>query len=123
MAVLIFKLRNVPDDEADDIRALLEQHQLDYYETSAGNWGISSPGIWLKHDSDREQAQQLIDEYQQQRGIAQREAYQQLKSAGQQKTLWQGFRDAPLRFVIYLILAALVAYVSIKPFLSLGASD
>ena len=120
MAVLIFKLRNVPDDEAEDIRALLEEHQLDYYETSAGNWGISSPGLWLKNDSDREQAQQLIDEYQQQRGVAQREAYEQRKQAGEHKTLWQAFHEDPVRFIAYLLLAALVAYVSIKPFLSLG---
>lgn len=120
MAVLIFKLRNVPDDEADDIRALLSEHRLAFYETDAGNWGISSPGIWLKHDSDREQAQQLIATYQQQRGMAQREAYAQLRQAGEHKTLWQAFREAPLRFLAYLLLAALVAYVSIKPFLNLN---
>lgn len=120
MAVLIFKLRNVPDDEADDIRVLLDDHQVEYYETGAGNWGISSPGIWLKNDGDREQAQQLIDEYQQQRSRAQREAYQQRKQAGEHKTLWQAFRDEPLRFIVYLLLAAVVAYFSIKPFLSLN---
>ena len=120
MAVLIFKLRNVPDDEADDIRELLADHQLDYYETDAGNWGISSPGIWLKHNDDKEQAQSLISAYQQERAQQQRSAYQQRKNRGEHKTLWQAFKENPLRFVVFILLAIGVVYVSIKPFLSLG---
>lgn len=51
MSKLLFKLRGVPDDEADEIRALLAEKQIEYYETSAGNWGISLPALWLQDDS------------------------------------------------------------------------
>ncbi|NOX75911.1 MAG: hypothetical protein GXP17_04710 [Gammaproteobacteria bacterium] len=120
MAIQLFSLRNVPDDEAHDIRELLDAQQLDYYETGAGNWGISSPAIWLKNDADQPRARELIDAYQRQRSIDQREHYAQLKQRGQQKTLWATFMEHPLRFVTYLAIVGAVAYFSIKPFLNLG---
>ena len=52
MPVKLFSLRGVPDDEADEIRALLAQHAIDYYETPPGNWGVSMPAIWLPDDSE-----------------------------------------------------------------------
>ncbi len=120
MAIPLFPLRNVPDDEAHDVRELLDAQQLDYYETGAGNWGISSPAIWLKNDADLPRARELIDAYQRQRGIEQREHYAQLKQQGRQKTLWDAFVEHPLRFVMYLAIVGVVAYFSVKPFLHLG---
>ena len=35
MAVLFFNLRGVPQDEADDVRELLQQHDIGFYETDA----------------------------------------------------------------------------------------
>ncbi|MCX7041690.1 MAG: DUF6164 family protein, partial [Gammaproteobacteria bacterium] len=32
MSKLLLNLRNVPDDEADDVRALLDAHGIAYYE-------------------------------------------------------------------------------------------
>ena len=40
MAKLLFDLRDVPDDEADDVRALLDAHGLDYYETKPAAMGL-----------------------------------------------------------------------------------
>jgi len=51
MAVQLFKLKGVPEDEAEDIRNLLTNHYIDHYETPAGNWGISMPAIWLNKES------------------------------------------------------------------------
>jgi hypothetical protein len=34
MTTLLLNLRRVPDDEADEVRALLEQHQILFYETA-----------------------------------------------------------------------------------------
>ena len=65
MAVLIFKLRYVPDDEAQEVRDLLSENAIDFYETSAGVFGISMPGLWIKNKDQTEIARQLIDEYQQ----------------------------------------------------------
>ena len=64
MSKLLFKLRGVPDDEADEIRALLTEKQIEYYETSAGNWGISLPALWLQDDSRYSEAKELLDAYQ-----------------------------------------------------------
>ena len=44
MATLLFRLRHVPDDEADDVRALLEENGIDFYETTPGNWGHLNAG-------------------------------------------------------------------------------
>ena len=48
MAKLLFKMRNVLADEAQDVRELLEDNKIDYFETFAGNWGVSLPAIWVK---------------------------------------------------------------------------
>ena len=67
MPVPVFRLRNVPDDEAEEIRNLLKHNHIDFYETPAGNWGISMPAIWLNDDDQLERAKELIKEYQQHR--------------------------------------------------------
>lgn len=117
MAILIFSLKNVPEDEANDVRELLTANDIDFYETPPGNWGISSPGIWIKESSDSDKARQLIDTYQQQRYVDQREQYQQLKREGRHRTIAAVIRENPLRVIIYLFVAGLVLYVSIKPFI------
>jgi Family of unknown function (DUF6164) len=120
MASLLFSLRMVPDDEAEDIRELLTENNIDFYETSAGNWSISSPGIWAPDNSQLAQAKALISAYQEQRGIEQRALYEQLKSQGQQKTFWVILWQEPLKVVAYISIVALILYFSTKPFLSLG---
>ena len=40
MAMLLFKLNNVPDDEAMDVRQLLDDNGIHYYETDAGRWRV-----------------------------------------------------------------------------------
>lgn len=47
----LMNLRHVPDDEADEIRALFEDHEIRYYETPPSKWGISMGGFWV-HDDD-----------------------------------------------------------------------
>ena len=64
MSKLVFRLRNVPEDEAQDVREILENNDIGYFETSAGNWGISLPAIWINETEEFDQARQLIDEYQ-----------------------------------------------------------
>ena len=67
MARLLFNLRNVPDDEADEVRALLDAHGLDWYETRPGPWGVSAGGLWLRDAGDWPRARGLLDGYQQAR--------------------------------------------------------
>jgi hypothetical protein len=121
MSVLLFRLRNVPDDEADDVRKLLHDNQIEFYETSAGSWGTSTAAIWLKHREELDKARELIDHYQQQRSIDQRNAYEELKKDRKHKTLIDSFRENPLRFIAYLVFIIVILYFSIKPFISLSS--
>ncbi len=120
MAILLFKLNGVPQDEADEIRALLHTHEIDYYETEQGNWGISLAAIWLPDDRQRDQAENLIDEYQRERYRRARQAYEEKKRAGElEGILERAWRD-PVRFILYLLAILAILYLSFLPFIRLA---
>lgn len=116
MAKLLFKLNNVPDDEADDIRQVLDDKQINYYETSAGNWGLSFAAIWLQDEQDFPAAKSLIDEYQQQRYQRVSSEREALIESGEYITLWQRFTERPIRMIAVAIFVVVVLYFSIMPF-------
>ena len=119
MPVPLFRLRNVPDDEAEEIRQLLSENNIEFYETPAGNWGISMPSIWLDEDTQLARAKALIASYQKERAVRKRLEYEQLKQEGKQRTLFDVAKDQPLLLIFYLTLIALIFYLSTKPFLAL----
>lgn len=119
MAVLIFKLRGTPEDEANDIRQLLDDNHFDWYETSAGNWGISMPGIWLRDDSQKDHAAELIKDYQVDRYLRVRAEYEQLKREGKHRKLVDIIKEDPGVFVLYLIGITAILYFSVKPFMDM----
>ncbi len=121
MAELLFKLRNVPDDEADDVRELLTQNAIDYYETSSGNWGASMPAIWLHDSSQLAQAKSLIAGYQDNRARQARAQFIKQKQMGQQKTFLGNCLEQPLRLIIYFSAIALILYLSSRIVLDLTA--
>lgn len=121
MASRLFNLRNVPEDEAEEVRRLLETHRIDYYETPPSPWGISMGALWLRDDDDRDRAERLLAAYQADRARAAREAYERLRREGRHESLLDGLRDRPLQAAVYTAIIALVLYFSIKPFLDLGA--
>ena len=83
MAKLLLNLRNVPDDEADDVRAMLESHSIDFYETRA-----------------------LMDEYQaSRRERARAEREQQLRD-GSAETFTDTVRRDPMRVVLSVLAIA-----------------
>ncbi|HHI92829.1 MAG TPA: hypothetical protein ENK04_04830 [Gammaproteobacteria bacterium] len=120
MAVRLFPLRGVPDDEANDIRTLLTDNAIEFYETSAGNWGISMPAIWLRDNSQLQHAKALIEDYQAKRTVQQREIYKQLKHEGKHRTFWVLLQEEPLKITVYIGIVLVILYFSIKPFLTLG---
>lgn len=120
MARLLFRLNGVPEDEAQDIRECLDEGGIDYYETSAGRWGISVAAIWLKDEVQLERATAIIDEYQQQRFRTAREEYERLKREGKLENLFDRFRREPLRMMIYVLAILAVLYLSILPIIHLG---
>lgn len=120
MAVLLFRLNGVPEDEAQEVRALLAENAIDVYETEAGRWGISLAAIWLRDEGQLAQATGLIDEYQQQRLLRAREEYEKKKAAGELETWLGRALRHPLRFLLYLSAILLVLYLSLMPFLSIA---
>jgi hypothetical protein len=120
MTTLLFPLRGVPDDEAEEVRQLLTEHQIDFYETYAGNWGVSMPALWLKEGVDLSKARQLIDTYQTQRALNAREHYIQLKSQGLQPTFLKSLLENPLQMIVYFCAIVLTFYVSIRVLFELG---
>ena len=119
MAKLLFKLRDVPLDEAQDVRDLLTENNLDFYETHAGNWGIAMAAIWLKDDTQYPQAKQLIDEYQLQRSRKFHAEYAELKRKGHAPTLLGNILQSPFRFIVYVFSIAVILYITLVPFLNI----
>ncbi|MGD9096010.1 MAG: DUF6164 family protein, partial [Chromatiales bacterium] len=105
MSKQIFRLRNVPDDEAEEIRLLLREHGIEFYETPGGNWGISMPALWLNDENEHraEEAKGLIEQYQEERAVRIRREYEELKQQGKHRRLSDAFRERPLEFIFYLL--------------------
>jgi hypothetical protein len=118
MAKLLFRMRHVPDDEAQEVRALLEQNNIDFFETFPGNWGISMPALWLKDEDQYAEARDLLDTYQDDRRQRVQSEYQASKQRGEAKTTLQAFKESPIRFISYFTLIAIVLYLSLRFFLS-----
>jgi hypothetical protein len=116
MARLLIRLRNAPDDEIEQIRSLLKAHFIDFYETQAGPWGISAPGIWLRHEQQYARAKALLDDYEEARFREQRAEYEALRRAGRHRTFRQNLQENPLQVLLYCLVAGLVLYLSISPF-------
>jgi len=120
MARLLFRLNGVPEDEAQDVRQLLDENGVDYYETSAGRWGISLAAIWLKENDEFERASSLIDHYQQERFRRAREEYERLRREGRLEGLFTRLRREPLRILLYLLAIVAVLYLSMLPIIHLS---
>lgn len=119
MAKLIFKLRDVPVDEAQDIRELLNENEISFYETHAGNWGIGMAGIWINNDTDLQVATELLDTYQHLRTQKFHDEYAELENSGHAPTLLSNLRASPLRFIVYLFSIAVILYISVMPFINI----
>ena len=116
MPTLLFKLNNVPEDEADEVRELLTRHGIDFYETDAGNWGISMAAIWVKDADQAATGRELIDRYQHERARRVRAEHEAVRRAGEHETLAKRFMRNPLRFILYLIAIVAILYFTVMPF-------
>lgn len=109
MGQLFFKLNNVPDEEAQAVRDLLSEAQIPWYETQAGFWGVGVAAIWLHADADRQQANDLLADYQRQ--LAEHMRRQPVESLGQR------IARKPLAFAAVLLAVAAILAVSVIPLL------
>ena len=119
MAVRLMSLRGVPDDEHEQICALLDEHDIDYYETRPGNWLISAGALWLRDDSQFGEATQLLDGFQQQRYLAARQVYAEHPGSFLQRLI-EKFLQNPLLFIVQLAIAIIILYFSVRPFFDIG---
>ncbi|MCK5889780.1 MAG: hypothetical protein KAG19_07540 [Methylococcales bacterium] len=113
MSKLLFSLRGVPADEATEIMDLLDENNINFYETSSGNWGVSMPALWLVNNDDFEVAENLLNQYHYDRAISQREIYTQLKKEGKQETTLSAFLKKPMLFIIYMVAIVFMLYLSV----------
>jgi len=112
VAKLIFKLRDVSIDELSEVRALLEDHEIDIYETQGGLFGMSLPGLWVSNDDQYEQARELLDNYAEERQL-------QIRAEAPKRFsdhIWQ----SPLTTLMSLVSILLILFFSIWPFIRVG---
>lgn len=119
MTVLLFRLNNVPDEEAEEVRRLLDEHGFDTYETRAGFWGLGVAAIWLRDEAQREAAREVIDRYQQALGERMRREHHELGARGQAPTLWRRLLHHPFRVLLLTAAALGILALSLLPFLGL----
>lgn len=113
MPKLLLNLRNVPEDEADDVRAMLEANRIPFYETKGSPWGISAGGIWIQDDEQIGQAKTLMAGYQaerRERAVAERD---EARRDGTEETFLKTLRRNPwqvlglLALMVFIVLFTL----------------
>lgn len=115
MAKQLLNLRNVPEDEADEVRGFLEEHAIEYYETPPNRWGITMGAIWIRHDGDFPRARTLMDDYQAERARRARAEYRAREQRGEVETLASVVRERPAQVLVYLALCAGILVLMLLP--------
>lgn len=119
MSVLLFKLHNVAEDEAGDVRRLMQEHGFAVYESHGGVFGLGVAAIWLEDKAQLQAARQVIDEYQTHRSAEQRRIYADQKARGEAPTIGQKLQAEPLKVAGIVAVIVLVLAVSVLPIWSL----
>ena len=120
MSTLVFKMRNVPEDEARDVQELLSTHHIEFYETTAGNWGIAMPGLWVD-DQDVQRSRELIDDYQRQRSAEHRKQYEEAAARGENPAWYELFLSRPWATAGTVLFCLFIIYALLSPFIRLAA--
>jgi hypothetical protein len=118
MATLLLNLRDVPDDEADDVRRFLDSGGIGYYETPPSLWGTAG-AIWIRDDGDAAAAKRLMAEYQYQRQARARAERVEAERNGTAPTFVAVLRTQPLRVALTVIGIALLLGLTAVPVLLL----
>ena len=120
MSKLLLNLRHVPDDEIEDVRAMLESGRIAFYETQPSRWGISYGGIWVADDGDIAQAKRLMADYQAGRRTRVRAEHAAALRDGTAETFSTVLRREPLRVLLtVLAILAMLGLVALVPVLLL----
>ncbi len=119
MTILLLNLRQVPEDEASEVRDLLAAHHVDFYETKPSFWGVSSGAIWLRDKSREDEVRELLDAYQHARAQRMRARYTAALEVGEADTLMRRLWRHPVRSVMAILAVFALCALSVLPFLSL----
>ncbi|HEU4775056.1 MAG TPA: DUF6164 family protein [Lysobacter sp.] len=111
MSKLLLNLRMVLDDEIEDVRAMLDENRIEFYETRPSRWGISYGGIWLTHDRDLPEAKRLMAVYQARRQADARAEYEAGQRDGTGRTFKDVLREEPAR--VLLTVAAIIVLLGL----------
>lgn len=113
MSRLLMNLRHAPEDEIEDVRALLRDNGIEFYETEAGRWRISLAGIWVE-EQDYDAARRHFDAYQRERQIRMRAEHAAQRERGEALGVIDSLRANPLGFglaiVVIIGILALMAW-------------
>ena len=112
---LLLNLRHVPEDEVEEVRALMREHGIDCYDTPPGPLGITAGGIWLREPDDYDRAKALMDAYQEERGANARARWREARERGEVETLMSTVRRHPLRSLLILAGSVFVLMVLFAP--------
>jgi hypothetical protein len=119
MSKLLLNLRNVADDEIEDVTALLDGAGIAHYRTEPSPWGISWGGIWIRDDADHPRARALMSEYQHARGERVRAERQAALRDGTAETFGSLLRTRPVFVALVLLGMAAAAALVLLPFVLL----
>jgi hypothetical protein len=76
MAKRLFTYPYDAEEEALSLKALLQKHAIDFYETPGNQWTFTRAAIWIKNNEDFSHAQELLEEHITTFSAAAREQYQ-----------------------------------------------
>ena len=118
MSKLLLNMRNVPDDEADEVRAMLDEAKIAWYETQPSRWGISFGGIWVSDEGDVARAKALMADYQAQRRDRARAERAAALRDGTAETFADVVRREPLRVLLAVLgIIGMLALLALVPLL------
>lgn len=116
MSRLLLNLRHVPDDEADDVRNLLDEAGIEWYETPIGRWGIGLGGIWVRDRSEHPRARELLRDYGRKRfEQARTDRAERARRGELESIVHRLFRD-PVGVVLRLAAVAFIVFLMLYPF-------
>jgi len=117
MRYLLFNLQGVPEDEVDEVRTYLQEHDIQFYETYAGRWRIGLAAIWLPDTQQKQEAEALIAAYQQSRYARFQNEREHLQELGLLKSILLQLYIQPLKVSAAILGIVLVLMISILPFI------
>lgn len=120
MATLLFRLANVTEEEAWEVRRLLDEHGFDIYETHAGFWRLGVDAIWLRDPAQREAAREVLERYQAERQARVQQEHADRVAQGDAPTLWRRLWQHPLQMLLVALAVLAILALTLVPFVRLG---